>query len=283
MLALGIDVGGTSVKTAAVGGGQVLWTAQSDRYALPDTDQLIAAIAQASAKARGSTDRVGLCVPGLMDPDGDRISYTPNVPGIVGISLRALIQRGTESNAVPTIVNDANATGYDIYCTRKPVGRLLVLAIGAGIGGSVLDDGKPLYVDGASPGHLGQVDVSLDADAPIGPDGGRGGLEAYLGAAALHARYGDNAASKIQVTDPAFRALARIIRICHAIYRPHHVALAGGTGIRLGRLAPALQDEVNVHLTSVAQPQWTLFTGDSDFHAAAGAARIAAADAWPKN
>ncbi len=69
--------------------------------------------------------------------------------------------------------------------------------------------------------------------------------------------------------------MAKAIRICHAIYRPHHIVLAGGLGIRLGRVLPALQQLVQLDLTRIARPGWTLSTGSSDFHAACGAARMA--------
>jgi len=60
---------------------------------------------------------------------------------------------------------------------------------GGGVGGWGVDGGgKFLHVSGESPGHFGQLDVSLDGEAPVGPDGGAGSLEAYIGTAALIAR-----------------------------------------------------------------------------------------------
>jgi hypothetical protein len=47
-------------------------------------------------------------------------------------------------------------------------------------------------------------------------------------------------------------------------------------------LVGALRDAVSVQLTSVARADWTLSCGDSDFHAATGAARIASSAAWPR-
>jgi predicted NBD/HSP70 family sugar kinase len=72
------------------------------------------------------------------------------------------------------------------------------------------------------------------------------------------------------------RGLARIIRIAHAIYRPQHVTLAGGIGIRVAHLLPALRELVNQDLTRIAREDWTLEAGEHDFHAATGAARLAA-------
>jgi len=126
-----------------------------------------------------------------------------------------------------------------------------------------------------SAGHIGQIDISLNGPEVVGPDGGRGGLEGYIGGSALLARYGENAASQIRPEDLAFRALARTIRICHALYRPHHVCLAGGTGIRLAPLLIPLRAEIESALTTLARPGWTLSCGEDDFHAARGAARAA--------
>ena len=39
---------------------------------------------------------------------------------------------------------------------------------------------------------------------------------------------------------------------------------------------PTIRKMVNTNLTAVADPEWTLGTGDDDFHAAKGAARLAA-------
>ncbi len=151
------------------------------------------------------------------------------------------------------VVNDANAAAYDLYCLNQPLGRLLVLSIGTGVGAAVLDDGRPLRIDGDSPGHIGQLDISLEGEDRIAPDGGRGGVEAYLDAAALRREYGSDAASKIRAGDPAFRALAHTIRICHALYRPQHVVLAGGVGIRLARLLAELRVTIEKDLTRLAQ------------------------------
>jgi predicted NBD/HSP70 family sugar kinase len=281
-IGLGIDIGGTTVKSAALRGNEVLWTGRSERYSRPGADQLIAAVRQACGQLTAPPQTVGLCVPGLLDEAKECVSISANVPGLIGLPLRELVLRAAgTSDAAPVVVNDANATAYDIYSTRALSARLLVLAIGTGVGASVLDDGKPLFVDGQSPGHVGQVDVSIDGPMVIGPDGGRGGLEGYIGTAALRARYGPDAAARIRPGDPPFRALVRILRICHAIYRPLHVCLAGGTGIRLGHLLDPLKRATEVELTMIARKDWKLFVADSDYHAAAGAARIAASGQWP--
>lgn len=290
MTHLGLDIGGTSVKAAVVrnddradGDGTWIWIGQSNFYRLPNAARIRSAIKEAlaglSPDVRASVTRVGLCVPGLLDPAGRTITAAINVPGLVGISLDELVTEALGTRPAIRIVNDAAAAAHDLYVSDRLAGRLLVLALGTGVGACVLDDGKLLSLTEDSPGHLGQIDVSIGGEPVIGPDGGAGGLEGYIGAPALAARYGENLAAAISRWtgyEPPIRALARAIRICHAIYRPGHVRLCGGIGIRLRHLLHPLRQQIDNHLTRLARPDWTLDCGQDDFHAARGAARLAA-------
>lgn len=281
---LGIDIGGTSVKAALLDeAGQLIRTSRSQPYAQASTGQLAHAIAQATRQFP-PPQRIGLCCPGLLNLATRTVELSVNVPGLVGVRLDDLVAQAIGLAPLPTIalLSDAQAVGYDLFSTRKLTGRLLCLTLGTGVGACVIDgaealDGRGratfLTVSGHSPGHIGQFDVSLSDDAPIGPDGGRGSLEAYLGAAALQVAYGQDPAARLTVDDAPIRALVRAIRIAHAIYRPQHVALAGGIGIRLQHLIETIHQRTSEHLTRVARPGWTLFAAEHDHHAACGAAR----------
>lgn len=279
MLSLGIDVGGTSIKLAALEDGRTLWTGQSPFYSRPGTDQLVAALRQAADGRLRRADVAGICVPGLLDRVHRMITLSVNVPGLMGIKLDDLVA-GAFGDGIGRldIINDAVATATDVSRALGLSGRVLSIAIGTGVGMGVLDDGVPLVVEGASPGHIGQVDVSIEGDPAIGPDGGAGSLEGYIGVPALTNRYGPDFARRLPTltaADTPIRALARAIRICHAIYRPHHVVLVGGIGIRLKPVLPEIRKVVDEKLSSVARSGWTLSTGEHDFHAAMGAAALA--------
>jgi predicted NBD/HSP70 family sugar kinase len=287
MEAIGIDIGGTAVKLSAVdGAGGTLWTARSRPYDRPTTEQLVTAIRQAAGQHLPPVDAlaqaaVGLCVPGIMEEGGTEVRQSVNVPGLNGVRLDELVATAFGARAARiAVATDARATAYDLFTARHLNGRLFLLAIGTGVGAAVLDDGRALSVDGDSPGHFGQMDVSIEGHSVMGPDGGTGSLEGYLRGPALARRYGDDPDSwpdRIRVEDPPMRALVRAVRIAHALFRPHHIYLAGGVGIRLGRLLPALRVAVAHHLTNIARPGWTIAVGDSDFHAAQGAAKLALA------
>ena len=285
MESVGIDIGGTAVKLAGVDtAGKVMWTARSRPYDRPTTRQLVAAIRQAAEVKPGCAApaaAVGLCVPGILDDARTTVLRSVNVPGLDGVRLDELVAAAVGVPAAPiSIATDAIATAYDLYAARGKAGRLFLLAIGTGVGAAVLDDGRPLRVDGDSPGHFGQMDVSIEGHPVVGPDEGAGSLEGYLSGPVLARLYGDKPddwADRVRVEDPPMRALVRAIRIAHALFRPRHVCLAGGVGIRLGRMVPALRSAVNDRLTNIACADWTLSVGDSDFHAAQGAARLALA------
>jgi predicted NBD/HSP70 family sugar kinase len=285
MFSLGIDVGGSSVKLAGVRDGQALWRAQSSSYSRPDSAQLAGIIRQTLAGRFEPGGVVGICVPGTRDRTGRTVLRSVNLPALDGLNLVTLVEAaiGSPGQRIE-VLSDSTANAFDLYEIHHLSGRLLSLAIGTGIGAAVLDDGVALQVHGESPGHIGQIDVSVAGDTVIGPDGGAGGLEGYFSAPALIRRYGNDMAANLAQLDerqPPMQALARAIRICHAIYCPDHVALTGGVGNRMAHLLPVLRRMIDADLTSIAKQNWTFLTGHDDFHAALGAAKFAARAANP--
>lgn len=301
---LGLDIGGTRIKAALLHDGRLVGTFVTSRYRRPDRQTLLSAVAEAvqgvTQEKAGSEpfsptcylpqddllpekslplfSGVGISVPGVLSHDRRRVLLSANVPGLQEIELPGLWAELAPRGVVTT---DQIAAAVDYASLNSIRGRLLSIAIGTGVGAAVLDCsaghpmGIPLRVNGDSPGHLGQVDVSLSDDPPIGPDGGAGSVEAYLGAAAL----GEVDPAALSIDDLPLRALVRLLRVCHALYRPDHIALLGGIGLRLSHLGELLQERVNDRLTRLARPGWQLGFGADDFHAARGVARLAAAEA----
>lgn len=303
-LSLGLDIGGTSVKAVLLDsarGERELRAARSAPYARPGREELMAAIesvARAVVASGESIAGIGVCAPGLRDESG-MIVRAVNVPGLEGVSVLELVEEAVcrplgvslasrhGGGAVFECV-DAHAAAIDFRRQHPAPGRLLALSMGTGVGASVLDDGPggapiPLIVSSSGPGHVGHMDVSLgEAGVPIGPDGARGTLEAYVGLPALRARFGDGlptaiASGRLRTTEAPLGALVRAIRVAHAIYRPGRVALLGGVGLALRPLAPDIRAAVNDGLTTLAHEGWTLEVGDDDLHAARGAAWMAGA------
>ncbi len=309
-LTLGIDLGGTSVKGALLAGRREVWTGRSEEYVRPERGELAAAIgallgaSPLGESGSGGVGSVGVCAPGLRD-SGGVITRAVNVPGLVGVSPLGIVAEalaGLPGMFAGSIADftDAHAAAADYWQTclgRVPPGhgRLLAISIGTGVGACVLDAGAegepvPLIVSGRGPGQLGQMDVGVEEyepgawagkpmprPVPIGPDGGRGTLEAYMGLPALRARFGGDLVSVIasggmRADRAPISALVRALRIAHAIYTPQRVVLLGGVGIRLGPLLVAMRERAGDGLTPLAKQDWMLEAGESDFHAARGAA-----------
>ncbi len=278
MRSLGIDIGGTSTKLAMLEDGKVLWTGQSKFYSKPDPAGLKRGLIEAADGRVERVDRAGICVPGIQNEERTMVLLSVNVPGLMNLPLIDLA-RGAFGDGIKQlkVCNDAISCASDVVVSLGLSGRTLVLAMGTGVGAAVLDDGVPLLVDGESPGHIGMLDVSVGDNPPIGPDGGAGGLEGYFGVPALRRDYGEDVnatLAKLTEKDACLKALARAIRIGHAMFRPHHVVLAGGVGTRLKDKLPILTKLVETNLTSIARKDRTLQCAANDFHAACGAARL---------
>jgi len=271
MRSLGIDIGGTSVKVALLDGDRIT-TRRSTEYSRPSSEMLVRVLADALTAGMGQVETVGLCVPGRLDPARSRVVQSLNLPAIEGLPLAELVSKAIGRTLQPLITSDAHAAAHDFWRSHGINGRLLAISIGTGVGASVLDDGRPLLVSGESPGHFGQVDVTLEGEpAPRT-------LESYVGVKQLRSDFGAPFAETIADFDGSskpLRALARAIRIAHAIYRPDTVALLGYVGMLFASRRDVLEALVRDGLTSVAKPDWKLTFGSSPFHAAIGAARLA--------
>lgn len=285
MHSLGIDVGGTSTKLALLAPDHPPITTRTAPYARPTRVQWLAALREAlDPLPLNHLNRVGICAPGLYDPQSRSISRSINMPALVGVDLHDLARSLVPAPSHVVVTSDARAAAHDLFLAQSLSGRLFALSLGTGVGAAVLDDARPLLVSTNSPGHFGQIDVSIpepDRPPPIGPDGGRGGLEGYIGLPALRARYPDQpepVTSQLRPDSPPIQALVRALRIAHALYRPNHVRLLGGVGHALSPLSHDIHRQVADQLTGLAQPGWTFGVATSDFHAAQGAARLALSD-----
>jgi predicted NBD/HSP70 family sugar kinase len=285
MTSFGFDIGGSSIKAVRLDGAGPRRTTHAVHEREPTPESLSRTLARLFAELEGPSvpdaRRVaGVCLPGLVGDDGT-LRYAANLPGLVGSRPAALLRDAIGLAAEPSLLTDSAAAGLGAWHARPTEGRLLTLAMGTGVGAALIDAGRLVTLDGRTPGHVGQIDVSLgEPDPPVGPDGGRGSLEAYVGWPALVARFGETGApgaiAALTPQDPALRALARALRVCHAIHKPDEIRLLGGVGALFEPVLPLLHDVTSEGLTAVARPGWTLTTMDDLHLAATGVARYAA-------
>lgn len=128
---------------------------------------------------------VGVTIPGLISPDGSRITFAPTL-GIQDAPLAPLTQGIGYSVHVE---NDGTASGRaESFARRRSRLNMAYLSLEYGIGGAVLINGVPYHGDSAKSGEFGHICVE-----PGGlrcSCGHQGCLEAYCSAARIETGVG---------------------------------------------------------------------------------------------
>ena len=180
---LGVDVGGTHIRAAAITPeGKVIARRQTACRAVEGFEAVVARLAATVAEAAEAGGlppdaRVGVALPGPVNPHTGVLGLAPNLPGWHDVPVRDVL---TARLGRPVVAgNDLNvaALGEWRYGAGKGLRHLIFLGVGTGVGGGVIVDGQLLQGrDGLAtePGHMV---VSLDG--PPCHCGGRGCLEAF--------------------------------------------------------------------------------------------------------
>ncbi|MDR1124253.1 MAG: ROK family protein [Elusimicrobiota bacterium] len=189
MKAIGIDIGGGSVKFAAVdAAGRVL-----KRFAMPtDTAQsadafaagLAAAVNALKADFGGKNIALGIGLPGDTDPQKGMLRWAPNIPWH-NFKIKTALEAATGCRCF--VSNDANMAAWGVYAEelKYKYQNLIVMTIGTGIGCGIIIGGRLYNGATGSAGEPGHAKIDFGPRAPLCGCGGRGCLEAYCGAAGI--------------------------------------------------------------------------------------------------
>lgn len=195
--ALGVDIGGTKIASAIVTReGQVLHR-QHDITPLHDIPAgvievvarhcrtLLATAAQEQHPVAG----IGVGTAGQVNIDTGAITYAvATLPGWQGAPLAASLR---ERTGLPVIVdNDVNAlaAGEARFGAGRGFNSGLYVAVGTGIGGAVIIQGRPWRGAHWSAGEIGHILVDWQSDRMCNC-GQPGHLEAYAAGPAIAQRY----------------------------------------------------------------------------------------------
>ncbi len=193
--ALGVDIGGTKIAAAVVReDGSVI-----GRRAVPTpvAGGAAAILAAALALSRRVLEEgrgldiiaIGVGSAGEVDADHGVVTYaSDNLPGWAGLALADEFAAATGLPAV--IDNDVNAlaAGESQFGAGRGFRDVLYVAVGTGIGGAVVLDGRLRRGASWAAGEIGHLIAAWDGDR-VCSCGRRGHLEAYAAGPALAARY----------------------------------------------------------------------------------------------
>lgn len=162
---IGIDIGGTNIRAARIGVDGVI----KDRRAVPSQRDAAACLRlcqQLVAELRSeATVSVGVGVPGQVDFAAQRVLSG----GYVDLSSLDFAQLLSEATGLPvTIDNDANMAllGESAAGAAQGLSHAVMLTIGTGIGGAILDNRQLLRGRGSA-GQLGHLTVIPEGRACV--------------------------------------------------------------------------------------------------------------------
>lgn len=204
--ALGIDLGGSSVKCAVVTPrGEILerHTAAFD----PDrrmhwAETILATVAKLQDQQGQAASFMGVSAPGLANRAGRAIAFMPGrLEGLEGLDWTDFL---AARSPVP-VLNDAHAAllGETWIGAARDCQNAILLTLGTGVGGAAKVDGRLLLGHIGRAGHLGHN--SLDPDGPADVCGAPGSLEMAIGNCTIRERSGG-----------AFETTHALIEACRA-------------------------------------------------------------------
>lgn len=194
--AIGIDLGGTTLKYAVVfDNGGILWqdsTGSGARQSKAKVlDNIVGAVKTAQEAAAAQSVQpavVGIGAPGCIDIDtGTVLGAGKNIPDWTGTNIAEEVSSRT---GLPVFVdNDANCMGLaeKMWGAGRIFGDFLAITVGTGIGGAIIIDGKLHRGFRSSAGEFGAMVIRMKGRHCSNEVAGS--LECYASSGALRNRY----------------------------------------------------------------------------------------------
>jgi glucokinase len=182
--AIGIDVGGTTIKFGIVDpAGKIIDRRQLPTGADGGPDRVLGTIASGTRdllSAWPDAVSIGLGVPGVINDRGE-ISHPPNFPGWGVLPVAERLRPLVGTNLPIAVENDANvaALGESTAGSAQDDPTFLFITLGTGVGGCIISNNEIWRGATGGAGEAGHV--SVDINGPLCKCGARGCIESYLG------------------------------------------------------------------------------------------------------
>jgi glucokinase len=183
--AIGVDVGGTTIKAGIVDRQgkileQVSFDTKADKGPRVVMNQIVLTIGQLlESQKKASCLGIGVGIPGMVTPDDGMVRYPPNFADWEEVPVAANLRKVF---ALPIFIeNDANAAamGEAKAGAGKSFRDFLFVIWGSGVGGGIILDHKIYRGPHGGAGEIGHV--SIDYEGLLCNCGSKGCIEAYIG------------------------------------------------------------------------------------------------------
>ncbi len=188
--AIGVDIGGTKIKVAAVDaegglGRCVFGPTENVLGPAAVREKIVAAVEEISRGAASAPAGIGIGVAGQIGPERGIVRFAPNLSW----QDEPLQEDLHRSLGLPVVViNDVRAAtwGEWLHGAGQGCGDLVCLFVGTGVGGGVVSHGEVVSGCSNTAGELGHIIIQMDG--PPCTCGNRGCLEALAGGWAIARR-----------------------------------------------------------------------------------------------
>jgi glucokinase len=187
---IGVDLGGTNLRIAAVGPqGNLLEKITLGTAVTLGRDRVVRDMCdavervKAEYRGRGSLLGIGIGVPGILDMNKGMVHESPNLPDWTNYPVRNEIETRLGTRVI--LENDANsaALGENWLGAARDVGDMAMLTLGTGVGGGLVLGGRVWHGMIGMAGEFGHFTV--EPDGVLCGCGNHGCLEAYASATAI--------------------------------------------------------------------------------------------------
>lgn len=246
MQILGIDLGGTNIKSGIVEDTGHIHNLRRTPTPSGDHDaskaiEILARIVEGYL-AEGSVDAVGLCVPGIVDSDAGVAVFSGTL-GWRNIPIAKLL---SDLTGIPTFLeHDVTAGGIAELEIggAKGLNSALILAIGTGVAGCFVLNGE-IYRPHSAVGEIGHSPTRNDRPCVCGKTGC---MEMTVSGGAMSRNYESLSGTRLdpveiflaasnsdqhakQIVDEFYHALAFSIQFVASTIGPQAIVIAGGIG-----------------------------------------------------
>ena len=189
MIAIGIDIGGTSIKGAAVDSNGRVYEKFSMPFVKGEPGEItIRKLADlvreyiASQHLEGKIVGIGIGSPGTLDVNKGVVNYANNL-GWNELPVKEIMQETLPYDV--RLTNDANAAalGEAKFGAGKSYETVIMLTLGTGVGGGIIINGQLFEGNEGKGGELGHTVIQVDGEQCT--CGRKGCLETYGSATAL--------------------------------------------------------------------------------------------------
>jgi glucokinase len=171
---IGVDIGGTNIKIALIDPGRkhvleriylkTLATRRGPDEVLADVGFHLIDLRRRAEEQRYRVAAVGVGSAGVIDLARGRVLTSPNLPSWVNVRLAEELGRRSQ---MPVVVeNDVNCICYGEYWSGagRELGDFLGIALGTGVGGCLMVNGRAWAGPGCSAGEVGHMTIDPEGD-----------------------------------------------------------------------------------------------------------------------